>query len=62
MTRAPAPNVSTIDDLMKEVGPRKVQFGQIVGGDAKGVLGVAEPEYVASLGPTAGGSRQRTTR
>ncbi|KAK4579990.1 hypothetical protein LTR86_000192 [Recurvomyces mirabilis] len=53
MMSAPAVN-GTIDELMREVGPRKVQFGQIVAGDAKGVLGVAEPEYVAKVEPTAG--------
>ena len=37
----------TVEDLLKEVGPRPVKFGQIVKGDASGRLGIAEPEYVS---------------
>lgn len=38
-----------IDGLVKEIGQTEVQFGHIVAGDAKGVLGIAEPQYVARL-------------
>ncbi|KAK4540736.1 hypothetical protein LTR36_008951 [Oleoguttula mirabilis] len=44
-----------IDELLKEVGHREVKFGQIVAGDAKGVLGVAEPEFVGRVVPTSRG-------
>ena len=40
-----------VEDVMKEVGDRRIQYGHIVEGDARGVLGVAEPEYVARLHP-----------
>jgi len=46
-----------VDKLLKEVGHRQVKYGQIVAGDAKGVLGVAEPEYVARVHPTIGSAR-----
>lgn len=38
-----------IDQVMDTVGHQKVQYGHIVSGDARGVLGVAEPEYVAGM-------------
>ncbi|KXS95253.1 hypothetical protein AC578_9458 [Pseudocercospora eumusae] len=38
-----------IEELLKQVGHREVQYGHIVAGDAKGVLGVAEPEFVERL-------------
>jgi hypothetical protein len=41
----------TVDELMKEVGQQQIQYGQIVAGEARGVLGVAEPEYVERLDP-----------
>lgn len=43
----------TIDQVMERVGQKKVQYGHIVSGDARGVFGVAEPEYVAGLTSTA---------
>lgn len=47
----------TVDELMKEVGHKQVKFGHIVAGDAKGVLGVAEPKYVARVHPTIGSAK-----
>lgn len=38
-----------IEELLKEVGQRKVRYGHIVAGDAAGVVGVAEPEFVVKL-------------
>ncbi|KAK6439679.1 hypothetical protein LTR95_004121 [Oleoguttula sp. CCFEE 5521] len=43
-----------IDQVLQQVGHHRVQYGQIVAGDARGVFGVAEPEYVAGLQGTAG--------
>ncbi|KAF7187829.1 hypothetical protein HII31_10729 [Pseudocercospora fuligena] len=45
---AQAPN-ATIDQVIERVGHQKVQYGHIVSGDARGVFGIAEPEYVAGL-------------
>lgn len=47
----------TVDELMKEVGGRKIQYGQIVAGEARGVLGVAEPEYVTKIYPDINSAR-----
>lgn len=47
----------TIDELIEEVGHRQVKFGHIIAGDARGVLGVAEPEYVARVHPTIGSAK-----
>lgn len=38
-----------IEDVIKELGKQPVQYGEIVAGDAKGIVGIAEPEYVASM-------------
>ena len=61
MTAPPADNPAavaktngTIQELMEEVGDRKVQYGQIVDGEAKGILGVAEPEHVERVHPKIG--------
>nr|OQO23975.1 hypothetical protein B0A51_08192 [Rachicladosporium sp. CCFEE 5018] len=43
-----------IDQVLQQVGHQRVQYGHIVAGDARGVFGVAEPEYVAGLQGTAG--------
>lgn len=42
-----------IDRLIKEVGGRKVKFGAIVAGDGRGKIGVAEPEAVCRISPSA---------
>ena len=39
---------ATVDEVMKEVGGRQIRYGHIVAGDARGVMGVAEPENVAT--------------
>ena len=39
------------DELMRDVGHRQIKYGQIVSGDARGVIGIAEPEYVARIHP-----------
>lgn len=49
-----------IQQVIKTVGHREVQYGQIVSGDARGVFGVAEPEYVATM--AASGSAQKELR
>ena len=38
-----------IEEVLKQVGQREVQYGHIVAGDARGVVGVAEPEFVERL-------------
>lgn len=48
-------STGNIEEVIQEVGKQKVQYGHIVAGDARGVLGVAEPEYVAALSAPAGG-------
>ena len=35
-----------VDKLMNEIGERRVQFGQIVGGEHAGRIGIADAEYV----------------
>ena len=39
----------TVEEVMKSVGERQITYGHIVAGEARGVLGVAEPEYVEKL-------------
>jgi len=50
-------NNGTVAELLQEVGSKKVKFGQIVGGDGAGKLGIAEPEYVTRVHPTIGSAR-----
>nr|POE74631.1 hypothetical protein CFP56_37162 [Quercus suber] len=49
------PSNAPIDQLIKdpEVGERAVKYGAIVGGAAQGKIGVAEPEVVSRIHPSA---------
>lgn len=38
-----------VDKLMEEIGERRVQFGQIVGGEHAGRIGIADAEYVVRV-------------
>ena len=51
-------NNSTIDGVMESVGQQQVKFGKIVEGDARGVTGIAEPEYVAPLAANSKATRR----
>lgn len=44
---------AALDQVLKEVGDQKIQYGHIVSGEARGVVGVAEPEYVARIKPAS---------
>lgn len=39
----------TDDAIVERAGQREVKYGHIVAGTAEGVLGIAEPEYVAKM-------------
>ncbi|USW46959.1 hypothetical protein Slin15195_G002780 [Septoria linicola] len=54
-----APDVKS---LIREVGDRRVQFGAIVTGDDVGRVGVAEPERVSRIYPSAKSATSRPSR
>lgn len=49
----PEASNAPVDELLEVVGQRQVKYGKIVAGDAAGRLGVAEPEVVERVHPTA---------
>ncbi|USW58217.1 hypothetical protein Slin15195_G115360 [Septoria linicola] len=53
-----------IEQVMQRCGQQQVVYGHIVSGDARGVFGIAEPEYVAPVATVtgAGGLRNKVLR
>ena len=51
------PTNAPIDTLIKEVGGRRVKFGEVLDGSDKGKIAVADVGMVASVSSTGGGAR-----
>ncbi|KAK5010308.1 hypothetical protein LTR28_010668 [Elasticomyces elasticus] len=54
MLEHPVASNGVVEDLLKEVGGRRVKYGEIITGDANGRLAIADPQAVKRVHPKIG--------